>query len=85
MNGFDLNTTVDDFVMPRPATYVLNKLESFEYIELGYFTQEGCFDTLENHRFQTEDALGFTKVRDTLALKQLSAVPSRTLISPGSR
>jgi hypothetical protein len=74
MNGFDVNTTVDDFITPRPATYALNKLESFEYIELWYFTQEGCLDALENHRFQTEDALGFAKVRDTLALKQLSAV-----------
>jgi hypothetical protein len=74
MNGFDANATVDDFIIPRPATYALNKLESFEYIELWYFTQEGCLDALENHRFQAEDALGFAKVGDTLALKQLAAV-----------
>ena len=65
MNGFDVNITVDDFITPWPATYALNKLESFKYIELWYFTQEGCLDALENHCFQTED---------TLALKQLSAV-----------
>jgi hypothetical protein len=74
MNGLDVNTMVDDFITPRPATYALNKLESFEYIELWYFTQEGCLDALENHCFQTKDTLGFTKVGDTLALKQLSAV-----------
>ncbi|KAF8235905.1 hypothetical protein L208DRAFT_1534907, partial [Tricholoma matsutake] len=65
MNGFDVNTMVDDFITPRPATYALHKLESFEYIELWYFTQEGCLDAPKNHHFQTEDALGFTKVRDT--------------------
>ena len=74
MNNFDPNAMVEDFITPRPATYALNKLESFEYIELWYFTQEGCLDALENHRFQAEDALGFAKVGDTLALKQLSAV-----------
>jgi hypothetical protein len=74
MNSFDVNTTVDDFITPCPSTYTLNKLESFEYIKLWYFTQEGCLDAHENHRFQTEDALGFTKVGNTLALKQLSAV-----------
>ena len=56
-----------------PHQYALNKLESFEYVDLWYFTQEGCLDALGNDRFQ-EDALGFTKVGDILALKQLSAV-----------
>jgi hypothetical protein len=38
MNSFDVNAMVDDFITPHPSTYVLNKLESFEYIKLWYFT-----------------------------------------------
>jgi hypothetical protein len=34
MNGLDVNTMVDDFITPWPATYALNKLKSFKYIEL---------------------------------------------------
>jgi len=51
MNGFDAGTMVDDFITPHPATYALNKLESFA-------------DALKNHCFQAEDALGFAKVGD---------------------
>ena len=42
MNGFDVNATVDDFITPRPATYALNKLESFEYVEYGISLKKGC-------------------------------------------
>src|ERR1700676_805254 len=44
MKDFDQGTMVDDFITPRPSSYALNKLESFEYVELWYFTPEGCLD-----------------------------------------
>jgi len=48
MKEFDHTTMVDDFITPRPSTYALNKLEAFEYIELWYFTPEGCIDATES-------------------------------------
>ena len=74
MKDFNDNTAVADFIIPRPATYALNKLETFEYVELWYFTQEGCVDAMECQRSQNDDAFGIIKTGDTVALKQLAPV-----------
>jgi hypothetical protein len=74
MKDFDQGTMVDDFITPRPSSYALNKLESFEYVELWYFTPEGCLDATESQRSQADDTFSLAKVGESLALRQLSAV-----------
>jgi hypothetical protein len=74
MKSFDNGSMVEDFISPRPSSYALNKLESFDYVELWYFTPEGCQEALDSQRSQTDDAFSLTKVGDSLALKQLAAV-----------
>jgi len=74
MKNFDSGSMVDDFISPRPSSYALNKLESFDYIELWYFTPDGFQDAVESQRSQTDDAFSLTKVGDSLALKQFAAV-----------
>lgn len=73
---FDSNRMVGSYIAPRPSTYALNKLENFEYVELYYFTKEGCIDALNNHHSEASDAYGLTRVGDTVGLRQVAAVKS---------
>jgi hypothetical protein len=73
MSDFDDRTTVADVLHPRPAQFALNKLESFEYVELWYFTPEGCIDATEDHASVAEDAYGLTKNEDYVALRPLAS------------
>lgn len=73
LNDFDDDRVVGDHIVARPAAFALNKLESFEYVELWYFTQEGCTDALEHQRTQAEDAYGLTRVDDILTLRPVSS------------
>ena len=74
MNDFDTNKSVGSFIAPRPSTYALNKLENFEYVELFYFTREGCLDAQNHQRTEADDALGLSKVGDLVSFRSISAV-----------
>lgn len=74
MSEFDETTMVKDFIAPRPAPYALRRLEDFEYVELWYFTQEGCADATQNQRTQNEDTYGLTKVDEMVSLRPVSAL-----------
>ena len=47
MKDFDDATTVGNYIAPRPAQYALWRIEDFEYVELWYFTPEGCSDATQ--------------------------------------
>jgi len=47
VNDFDEDRTTDSVIVPRPTPFALNKLKNFEYIELSYFTPEGCATAAE--------------------------------------
>jgi len=60
--------------MPRPSAYVLNKLRNFEWVELFYFTPEGCDAALEDYggdRSTSNKTFGFSEVNGVVALKPL--------------
>ena len=48
MKDFNENATIGDYVSPRPAQYALRRVEEFEYVELWYFTTEGCLDAMQH-------------------------------------
>ncbi|KAG1809375.1 uncharacterized protein BJ212DRAFT_1484495 [Suillus subaureus] len=48
MNGFEHASSVGDYLTPRPAQYAIQKLTNFEYVELWYFSPEGCKDALKS-------------------------------------
>ena len=73
INDFDNNKMVGDFVMPRPSQFAVSKLKSFSFIELWYFTKEGCSEAQETNRTLPEDAYGITQVDDLVALKPVTA------------
>jgi hypothetical protein len=73
LNGFDENKTVGNFITPCPAAFALNKLENFDFVELWYFTQEGCLDASDTHRTAAEEAFGLSKVDGFVALKPVAS------------
>ena len=74
MNGFDKDTMVNDFFTPCPSPYTLCCLEDFDYVELWYFTQDGCADATQNKCTQNEDTFGLTRSNDMVALRPVSTL-----------
>lgn len=74
MNDFDKNVMVSDFIAPRPWTYALRRLEKFDYVELWYFSQEGCADATQNERSENEDTLCLTNVDGMVSLMPILAL-----------
>ena len=79
INDFDDNKMVGDLVMPRPSQFAVGKLKSFSFIELWYFTEEGCSEAQETNRTLPEDAYGITRVDDLVTLKPLQGLEERYL------
>lgn len=69
INGFNVNKTIDDVVILRLSVFTLSKLESLEYVELWYFSQEGLQDSVDGHLAVAEEAYGLTKVNGFMTLK----------------
>ena len=63
---------VPDYVMPPPSQFAIGKLKSFSFVELWYFTDEGCAEGQVSSRAQSDDAYGLTKVDDLVALKPVT-------------
>ncbi|KAG1791072.1 uncharacterized protein HD556DRAFT_1486952 [Suillus plorans] len=68
MNGFDEASSVGDSIAPRPSQYAIQKLNNFDYVELWYFSPEGCKEALRTARSVADD-FGLTR---NLFLMQLS-------------
>ncbi|KAF8141014.1 hypothetical protein K438DRAFT_1636460 [Mycena galopus ATCC 62051] len=75
LNDFDSSRGISDAIAPRPSAFALRKLERFEYIELWYFTREGCDDAAASaaNRTINEDAFALTKVDDVVGLRPASS------------
>ncbi|KAF8155873.1 hypothetical protein B0H34DRAFT_783573 [Crassisporium funariophilum] len=81
INDFDENKEVDSFITPRPSAFAMNKLKNYEYVELSYFTPEGCAAALEESKATADDAFGLTKVDGFMALRPVSSFkPLKTVI-----
>ena len=52
MKDFDDAIAVGNYIAPRPAQYALCRVEDFEYVELWYFTPEGCSDATQHQLTQ---------------------------------
>ena len=74
MKDFDDAVSVGNYIAPRPSQYALRRLEEFKYVELWYFTPEGCSDATQLQTTQHDDAFGLTKVDEFVTLKSISSV-----------
>ncbi|KZT18306.1 hypothetical protein NEOLEDRAFT_1065920 [Neolentinus lepideus HHB14362 ss-1] len=79
---FDPSRVAPDFLRPRPSAFATHKLEAFEYIELWYFTTEGCLDALSSARSTADNTFGLATEEDVLALRPIAAhKPSKAAIA----
>ena len=58
----------------RPSQYAIQKLYMYDFVELWYFTQEGCKDAAITHCTNAEDAFGVTNSNDVLTLRPITSV-----------
>ena len=82
INDFDESRMVADHVMPRPSQFAIGKLKSFSFVELWYFTDEGCAEVQVSSRTQSDDAYGLTKVNDLVTLKPVTSFKASHNVIP---
>ncbi|KAI0312951.1 hypothetical protein OF83DRAFT_1032015, partial [Amylostereum chailletii] len=77
---FDEDAEPPDHVEAQPAAYAVNKLRKGEFIELYYFTVEGCRDTATQTSAST-DGFGLTQGEHGIILQPLLAqTPSKKAV-----
>ncbi|KAG2125468.1 hypothetical protein DEU56DRAFT_759207 [Suillus clintonianus] len=75
INDFDAEITVADIIIPRPSQYAIQKVKSMEYVELWYFSPDGCREAAMTSRStsDSDDAFGFARVDGMVALKTIAS------------
>ena len=63
---------IDDFPTYEPSHFATNKLINFEYVELWYFSKEGCQDAFDSQHSIVAEGFGLTRADEGLVLKLLS-------------
>ncbi|THH13682.1 hypothetical protein EW146_g6576, partial [Bondarzewia mesenterica] len=76
----DANTMVDVHLPARPSTYALEKLRKCEYVELYYFTPQGCQEAASSIHDSSDSTYAIAEIGDKLTLKNSSATSSRHVI-----
>ncbi|KAG1744194.1 hypothetical protein EDB19DRAFT_1927331 [Suillus lakei] len=75
INDFDDGAVVADVIIPRPSQYAIQKIKNMEYVELWYFSPDGCHEasTTSRSTSDSDDAFGFAKVDGIVALKTIAS------------
>jgi hypothetical protein len=73
INPTQTGRAISDHHTPRPSSYAIRKLEKFEWIELWYFTSEGCEDALRFDQGAGHDTFTLAKLDNTVSLRPISA------------
>ncbi|KAG2034630.1 hypothetical protein BDR03DRAFT_900893, partial [Suillus americanus] len=75
INDFDSETPVADVIIPHPCKYAIQKIKNMEYMELWYFSPDGCHEAAITSRStsDSDDAFGFAKVDGIVALKTIAS------------
>ncbi|KAF8813989.1 hypothetical protein BYT27DRAFT_7083055 [Phlegmacium glaucopus] len=77
INDFDENRTAEETIMPRPSPFAINKLKNFKYVELSYFTAEGCSAAMEDRdvgKTTADKAFGIAEINGMMALKPIASL-----------
>jgi len=77
-----VNRPVRDTTQLRPSRFAIHKLEDCNYVELHYFTLEGCTEAAKHDRTIAQDAFTFTKANDTLLLKPMASHKPSNKVTP---
>ncbi|KAF8816899.1 hypothetical protein BYT27DRAFT_7062239, partial [Phlegmacium glaucopus] len=77
INDFDENQTGDEVIAPRPSPFAINELKNFDYVELSYFTPEGCAAAMEDKDMSkavADEAFGIAEVNGIMALRPIASL-----------
>ena len=75
MNIFEPGTSIANILIPRPSQYTLQKLHSFDFVKLWYFSPKGCADTAwHNSKSQADDAFGLSKTDNILTVRLVASI-----------
>lgn len=66
-------------LVPRPPQYAIQKINSFEFVELWYFSPEACAEASRNYKSQADDTFGVTQSNDVLTLRPVASVKASRL------
>ena len=82
LKEFVANKPVGDTTQLRPSRYAIHKLDECEYVELYYFTLEGCTEAVKLDRTIAQDAFTFAKADNTLLLKPMASHKPSSKVIP---
>ena len=82
LKEFVANKPVGDTTQLRPSRYAIHKLDERDYVELYYFTLEGCTEAVKLYRTIAQDAFTFAKADDTLLLKPMASHKPSSKVIP---
>ena len=74
INDFNENRPPPSIIVPRPSQYALQKILTFDFIELWYFSPEGCSEASQVNKSQADDTLGITNANDVLTLCPIASI-----------
>ncbi|KIK77292.1 hypothetical protein PAXRUDRAFT_17614 [Paxillus rubicundulus Ve08.2h10] len=74
MNNFDQTTSISSIIIPCPSQHVLQKLNSFDHINLWYFSLAGCTEASKYNRYNADKTFGISKVDNILMLHMVASV-----------
>ncbi|KAI6147217.1 hypothetical protein BKA82DRAFT_50227, partial [Pisolithus tinctorius] len=74
MANFTVGCPPPSIIVNRPSQYATNKLASCDYVELWYFSPEGCNDTAKHARSNADDTFGISSTNDLLTLRPVASV-----------
>ncbi|KAG1794723.1 uncharacterized protein BJ212DRAFT_1291839 [Suillus subaureus] len=73
INDFKIGAAIGNTLTPHPSQYMIHKLKSFKYIELWYFSPDGCRETANDAKTSADNTFSLTKVEDFVALKPVTS------------
>jgi len=74
INNFNENQAPPIVIVPRPSQYVIQKIFTFDFVELWYFSPEGCSEAMKNHHSQADDSFNLTSSNNILTLRPVVSV-----------
>ncbi|KAF8835006.1 hypothetical protein BDN67DRAFT_868507, partial [Paxillus ammoniavirescens] len=83
MNTFVPGSSVTDVLIHPPSQYALQKLSTFDYVEMWYFSLVGRLDASKYHnRSQADDTFGISKVDNLLGVRPIASVKASRNVLP---
>ncbi|KIK75977.1 hypothetical protein PAXRUDRAFT_102541, partial [Paxillus rubicundulus Ve08.2h10] len=74
MDDFNESTSVYRVIVQCPAQYALQKLSTFDFIDLWYFSPAGCAEATRNNKSNGDDTFSIVRVDEILTLRSVTII-----------